>query len=138
MGSLTQSGSFNIASPALAKIREKFSAARADEDETAATMRTLRRESGYVADPHTAVALAVAEKETPPGGVPMIVLSTAHPAKFPDAVKAACGVWPELPDWLSGLNTAEERITHLPADQGELERFVLSVSRAVKDEGNAA
>ena len=32
---------------------------RADEQETAATIRTLRRETGYVADPHTAVAVAV-------------------------------------------------------------------------------
>ena len=41
-----------------------------------------------------AVALAVAEKETRDPSVPMVVLSTAHPAKFPDAVKAACGVEP--------------------------------------------
>ena len=52
------------------------------------------REAGYCVDPHTAVALAVAEKETRDPSVPMVVLSTAHPAKFPDAVEAACGVTP--------------------------------------------
>lgn len=138
MGSLSQSGSFRIASPALAAIRNEFSAARADEDETAATIRTMRREAGYLADPHTAVALAVAEKESHGSGTPMIVLSTAHPAKFPDAVQAACGVWPGLPDWLAGLNEAPERITRLANDQGALEKFVLGVSRAAKEEGNAA
>ena len=33
----------------------------------------------------------------------MIVLGTAHPAKFPDAVEAACGTRPPLPDWLADL-----------------------------------
>src|SRR6185369_2391206 len=49
-------------------------------------MRALMREAGYCIDPHTAVALAVAEKEARDPSVPMVVLSTAHPAKFPDAV----------------------------------------------------
>jgi len=95
------------------------------------------REAEYCADPHTAVALAVAEKETRDPSVPMVVLSTAHPAKFPDAVKAACGVDPGLPDWLSDLPKREERITVLPNDQHQVERFVLSASRAAR-EGAAA
>ena len=47
-----------------------------------------------VLDPHSAVAVAVAEKESRDPALPMIVLGTAHPAKFPDAVAAACGVTP--------------------------------------------
>ena len=59
-------------------------------------------------DPHTAVALAVAEKEKRDLSVPMVVLSTAHPAKFPDAVKAACGVTPALPDTFADLGRRNE------------------------------
>ena len=73
------------------------------KQETAATIRTVLRETGVLVDPHTAVALAVAEKEARDPRVPMVVLSTAHPAKFPDAVEAACGVRPALPDWLADL-----------------------------------
>ena len=83
-----------------------FSADRADEDETAATMRTLLRETGRFIDPHTAVGVAVAEKETRDPSVPMVVLGTAHAAKFPDAVEAACGVRPPLPEWLADLERA--------------------------------
>jgi threonine synthase len=137
MGSLAQSQRFNIAAPALAQIRKHFSAAHADEEETAATIRTMRKEAGYLADPHTAVALAVAEKESPNPDVPMVVLSTAHPAKFPDAVEAACGVRPELPDWLADLPGRAERVTVLPPDQGKVERFILAASRAAQ-EGAAA
>jgi threonine synthase len=132
MGSLAQSRQFSISASALANIRESFTAGRADENETAATIRTLRKEAGYLADPHTAVAVAVAEKERARSTAPMVVLSTAHPAKFPDAVEAACGARPALPDWLSDLNTRDERITILPADQGAVEKYILAASRAAQ------
>jgi threonine synthase len=133
MGSLAQSKSFSVSSPALTKLRALFTADRADEQEVAATIRAWMREANYCADPHTAVALAVAEKETRDPSVPMVVLSTAHPAKFPDAVKAACGVTPALPEWLGDLATRKERVTVLPADQAQIEQFVLSASRAARE-----
>lgn len=132
MASLAQSKSFTLSSAALAAIRKRFGAGRADEDEVAATMRAVRRESGYVADPHTAVGLAVIEKEHRDPAVPMIALSTAHPAKFPDAVAAACGVRPALPDWLGGLMDRRENFTKLPAIQADVESFILSASRAAR------
>ena len=137
MGSLQQSGRFSLSAHALKTMRAMFSAARADEQETAATIRAWMREAAYCADPHTAVALAVAEKEMRDPAVPMAVLSTAHPAKFPDAVKAACGVTPALPDWLGDLYARPERVTVLPAEQAAVERFVQSASRAAR-EGAAA
>jgi threonine synthase len=79
------------------------------------------------------VALAVAEKEPRDPEIPMIVLATAHPAKFPDAVAAACGVRPELPDWLRHLHERPERVTLLPAAQGAVEAFVLAASRAAQE-----
>ena len=94
MASLAQSRTFLVDAQALGEIRGLFAAGRADEDEIAATIRTLRQETGYLLDPHTAVGVAVAEKESREPAVPMIVLGTAHPAKFPDAVAAACGVTP--------------------------------------------
>ena len=137
MGSLAQSRRFVLSAPALAFIRELFSADRADEDEVAATIRAVKRETGRFIDPHTAVAVAVAEKERRDPSVPMVVLSTAHAAKFPDAVEAACGARPRLPEWLSDIESRPERFTVLPADQSAVERFVLETSRAAQ-EGAAA
>src|SRR3569623_603844 len=130
MNSLTQSQRFSVSAPALEAMRELFSAGRADEQESAATIRAWMREASYMADPHTAVALAVAEKEPRDPTIPMVVLSTAHPAKFPDAVKAACGRTPALPDWVGDLNARDERITVLPPDESAVEKFVAGVSRA--------
>ncbi|MEI7804685.1 MAG: threonine synthase [Hyphomicrobiales bacterium] len=137
MGSLAQSRRFAISARALSEIRNSFTADRADEDEVAATMRATLREAGYLVDPHTAVGLAVAEKEARDPAVPMVVLSTAHPAKFPDAVEAATGVRPALPDWLGDLPQRKERLTVLPPDQAAVERFVQAASRAAR-EGAAA
>src|SRR5690606_8061771 len=121
---------------ALDDIRRLFSADSAGEDEVAATIRTSLRETGRIVDPHTAVAIAVAEKEARDPSLPMVILSTAHAAKFPDAVEAACGVRPGLPDWLSDLETRPENFTVLPPDQGQIERFVIAASRAAR--GGAA
>ncbi|MGA8076900.1 MAG: threonine synthase [Xanthobacteraceae bacterium] len=137
MGSLQQSRRFTLPAAALSAIRALFSADRAGEDEVAATIRTVQRETGNFVDPHTAVGIAVAEKEKRDPAVPMVVLSTAHAAKFPDAVEAACGGRPPLPEWLSDLSQRPERVTMLPADQSAVERFVLSTSRAAQ-EGAAA
>ncbi|PWE76394.1 threonine synthase [Bradyrhizobium sp. SUTN9-2] len=132
MEQLKQSGRFVLPDATLAAIREEFDAGRADETETAAAIRAAWREAGELVDPHTAVALAVADRDTTDTKVPSIVLSTAHPAKFPDAVEAACGQRPQLPAWLDGLMTKSEHMRVMKNDQVELERFVLSASRAAK------
>ncbi len=48
--------------------------------------------------------------------VPMVVLATAHPAKFPDAVEAACGVRPALPPRLADLMRRPERVIRVAND----------------------
>jgi threonine synthase len=132
MASLKQSGRFALSDAMLAAIRADFDAGRADETETAAAIRAAFREAGNLVDPHTAVALAVADRDSSDTSVPNIVLSTAHPAKFPDAVEAACGVRPHLPVWLEGLMSKREQARTMPNDQAEVEKFILSVSRAAK------
>ena len=108
MGSLAQSRRFDVAERRLCRTSARlFAAGRADEDEVAATIRTALRETGHFVDPHTAVGIAVAEKETARSGAcRWSCSSTAHAAKFPDAVEAACGVRPPLPDWLADLDRA--------------------------------
>jgi threonine synthase len=137
MGSLAQSRRFTLSARALAQLRTLFAAGCADEDEVAATIRSVKRETGSFVDPHSAVGIAVAEKEQRDPAVPMVVLATAHAAKFPDAVEAACGVRPALPEWLCDLDKRPERVTALPAEQSAVERFVLQTSRAAQ-EGAAA
>ncbi|WEK52372.1 MAG: threonine synthase [Candidatus Kaistia colombiensis] len=132
MAGLGQSGAFTMPESALASIRSEFAAGRTSEAETEATMRDTLAATGYLADPHTAVALAVAARQ-PETGSPMVTLSTAHPAKFPAAVEAATGIHPALPLWLGDLMQREERFTVLPNDIGAIARFVEARARAIHE-----
>ncbi len=62
--------------------------------------------------------------------VPMVVLATAHPAKFPDAVEEATGVRPALPAHLADLFDRPERITTLPNDLAAVETYIHQAVRA--------
>ena len=129
MNGLKQSGSFTIPPRALATIRESFAAGRASEAQTAATIAKVQKDSGYLLDPHSAVGVAVAES-LELGDAPVVCLATAHPAKFPAAVKAATGIEPPLPAWLSDLFTRPERYDVLANDLGAVETYIRSRSRA--------
>lgn len=129
MNGLQQSGHFTVPERALATIRESFAAGRASEAETAATIAATLSNSGYLLDPHTAVGVAVAN-HLDLGVAPVVLLSTAHPAKFPAAVKAASGVEPPLPAWLSDLYERPERFDVLANDQGAVEDYIRGRSRA--------
>ncbi len=122
MQGLSQSGAFTLPGEVHERIRSEFSAGVASEEETAETIATMLKEAGYRADPHTAVGIHVAERHR--GLEPMITLATAHPAKFPDAVEAACGERPALPAWCGDLMSREERFEVLPNDLAALEKLI--------------
>ena len=102
-------GTVSVESGRLDLLAEHWSAGRVDDDGTSATIRELYERTGMLIDPHTAVGLAAAREARADDRVPMVVLSTAHPAKFPDAVEAATGVRPPLPPHLADLFEREER-----------------------------
>ncbi len=129
MSSLKQSRGFALPDAALSAIRRDFAAGTTDEAATRAVIAGTWKKSGYLLDPHTAVGLGVAQS-LPSTAVPMVTLGTAHPAKFPAAVKEASGVDAALPSWLADLYTREERVTVLANDQRMIEDFIGARSRA--------
>ena len=133
MASLKQSGAFALAEGALAKIRQEFSASTASEEDVRNAMREWYDETGYMLDPHTAVGVVSGRRALAKDpATPMIVLGTAHPAKFPAAVESAIGVRPDLPPHLSDLMERREIFTRLPNEQVAVEDFVRSVARAAQ------
>ncbi|MCY4515732.1 MAG: threonine synthase [Acidimicrobiaceae bacterium] len=107
-------------------LRAGFDAGAAGEAEVAATIAAVNESDERLIDPHTAVALAVARRDAPAGGwsTPMAVMSTAHPAKFGDAVLEATGRQPELPPALAALADRPEHLTTLPNDLATVRDFV--------------
>jgi threonine synthase len=124
MSGLRQSGSFTVAGGTLAELRSHFDAGRCDEDQVAETIRQTFAETGEVLDPHTAVGYAVARNCR--SATPMITLATAHPAKFPAAVEAACGIHPALPSRLADLMQRPERFDILDNDLSRLQNHIRS------------
>ncbi|MEQ1616445.1 MAG: threonine synthase, partial [Hyphomicrobiaceae bacterium] len=131
MASLGQSGRFEVGAAA-APLKAEFAAAAASEAEVADAIKRTIAASGYVADPHTACGLVAAERTRASRRGATVVLSTAHPAKFPDSMRQITGVHPPLPVRLSGLMSAPERFDVLPNDASAVEAYVLARARAVR------
>jgi threonine synthase len=91
MGLLAKERRFQVDQATFAKVRELFSADFVGNDESLRTVREVHEETGYLLDPHTAVAWEVAERLRERD--PVIVVSTAHWAKFGgDVYKALLGI----------------------------------------------
>ncbi|MGI8663406.1 MAG: threonine synthase [Acidimicrobiales bacterium] len=102
-----------------------FAAARIDDDETLAEIRRVWDDHGYLIDPHTAVGIGAARRLRR-HGEQIVCLSTAHPAKFPDAVEQATGVRPAIPPVLAAALERPERYEVLGADVRLVQEFIRS------------
>ena len=90
MKSLTETGSYTVRPETLKTIQESFGCGWSSEEQVAGEIRARYEQNGYLCDTHTAVAFHVAEQQKREG-VPMVVLSTASPFKFPRSVLEALG-----------------------------------------------
>ncbi len=125
-------GDIAVSDDHLATARAMFAAARADDALTLDLIKEVYEKTGYILDPHTAVGMAGAKSlaEDDQDGA-IVLLATAHPAKFPDAVEQAIGIRPALPDHLSDLFDREEVMSEQPNDIARVQDYVKSQSRAV-------
>jgi len=128
MAELRAEGRVETGDTRLATVTEVFDGFSVDDDATRAEIRTTYERTGVVIDPHTAVGVAAARAARRDHDVPMICLATAHPAKFPDAVEAAIGIRPELPEHLADLLDRPERYDTLPLDLATLQAYVRTVT----------
>ena len=100
-------GQVTLPSDLLTALRREVSAVSVSEAETSEEIARTHAGTGRVICPHTAVALHAARRLDRSAG-PVVALSTAHPAKFPEAVQAALGFAPERPNQLEGLEGRTE------------------------------
>jgi threonine synthase len=91
-------------------------------------MCSIHDDFGMLIDPHTAVGVSVGRRLRRDKSIPMGFLSTAHPAKFGEAVVGATGVEPQLPAFLADLESRPERCASLPNDLAAIEAHVEAVT----------
>jgi len=132
-----KSGSFSLAADALAQLRGLFDAFRLDDAGTLAEMKAQLAASGEMLDPHSAIATAAAAACKRDDVEVMVSLATAHPAKFPAAVEAACGRTPPVPARLAAVLERAERCRTLPNDLAVLQSHIRETVTARRREGRA-
>jgi threonine synthase len=109
----------------LSALRARYDAKSSDDEETLATINAVAGVSGRIVDPHTAVAISASRKLGFPEE-PVVVLATAHPAKFADAVTQATGAPPPMPERLEQLLSLPEKLEILPNKLSLIRQFISS------------
>jgi threonine synthase len=109
----------------LSDLRGRYSAFASDDGQTRAAIAAVHKLTGRIIDPHTAVGVSAAMRMGKAPS-PVVILSTAHPAKFPQAVTEAIGSAPPEPKRLSGLKNLPERLEILADDPALIKRFIFS------------
>ncbi len=117
-----KTGRITFTGEEIEKVKKDFLSGYATQSDTLNTIKRFFDETGYILDPHTAVGVKVALELK--GDFTTVCLATAHPAKFPDAVKKAIGREPEKPKAIKELEGREKRLTVLPADTERVKRFI--------------
>ncbi len=125
MADFRKTGRLEVSRDQLAKARQLFDGAGFGDDASKAVIKDVFETNGFQICPHTATGVGAARACRKAGAdTPMIILGTAHPAKFPAAVTEATGLEPRLPDYLSDLFDRPARAVTLPNDLGAVRAFV--------------
>lgn len=125
MDTFKQGGGFSVEQERWTEARKLFDSLAVDDAQTCETIAEVYEQTGELLDPHTAIGVKAARECRRSLDIPMVILGTAHPVKFPDAVeKAGVGKALELPAHLSDLFERDERCTVLPNDLKSVQAFV--------------
>ena len=122
MNDLNESGEFKLAKEELQKIRDSFLSESLSEEMTKSVISEMYKNYGALVDPHTAVGIGVTKKISPEENT--VILSTAHPSKFPDVVMEATGIKPELPENLKSILVKKEKYDRLPKDFEKVKKYI--------------
>ncbi len=114
MDTFRKDKSITLSAQAHLRLQSIFSSAAVDDEDTLRVIGEVHRENGVLLDPHTAVGIRAAQRCELDKDVAVVTLSTAHPAKFPHAVKDATGQNPELPEFMADLWDKQEQFDVLP------------------------
>ncbi len=119
-----KNNTYKIDNSDLNEIKKNFKSEMLDENETIQMIKDINREFQVVVDPHTAVGIGAAKKL----GLEQncVVLSTAHPCKFPKAIEDAISKTEELPDSLKYVFDREEKFEVISNDINKVKDYVIN------------
>ena len=107
MKGIKEEGRYIISKEILEKINKNFISASLNEDEVLKVIKEVYEKYKIILDPHSAIAFGVLKHKTNIDGN-NVVLATAHPCKFPDAIDNSIGIRPSLPEKLKYIMNEKE------------------------------
>ena len=123
MNDLNERGEFKLKKDELKKIKESFCSESLSEEETKLVINKIYKNQGMLIDPHTAVAIGVANKISLEGNT--VILATAHPSKFSEVVMKETSIKPELPENLKNILVEKEKYEKLSKDLKKIQNYIL-------------
>ncbi|MGI9624517.1 MAG: threonine synthase [Acidimicrobiales bacterium] len=129
MTTFREEGAVSMDPYRLGALRETWDGYRIDDAQTLSVIRDIDSRFGQVVDPHTAVGLGAAQHRARFGSIPMVVLATAHPAKFPEAIAEAIGRSPEVPQRLADVASKSEHLDVLDNDLAVVKAYIAERTR---------
>ena len=119
-----KNNSYKIDKNDLDKINKNFISEMLDEKETVEIIKIINEKYQIIVDPHTAVGIGAVRKLGLEKNC--VVLSTAHPCKFPQAIQDAISKTEDLPDSLNHINDKKEKFEVLPNDFEKVKNYLMS------------
>ena len=123
MEEFNRSGSFSISRRLLSKAQQIFGAYRLDDQQISSDIRELYHSTGEIIEPHSIIGVSAARRESDTS-VPTIVLGTAHPAKFPEAIHQSTHRRVALPDHAGDIMNMDEYYSHMKNDLAALKAHI--------------
>ena len=122
MEELRKNNEFKLSREQLGLLKKDFVSESLSEEETKSIIKKIYKNYNIFIDPHTAVGLGVLDKLS--NDEINIILSTAHPGKFPEVIKEVTGKYPELPDKAKKVIEEKEKFDILPNDLNIIKKFI--------------
>ena len=127
MKNIRENGKYLIGDDKLNKIRENFLSASLSENETLEVIKKVYEKFSVVLDPHTAIGYGAFDKHNLKGN--NIVLATAHPCKFPDAVSKATNLKSDLPKELEFILNEKEDYDILENNLEKIKNYIIGKTK---------
>jgi len=122
MNDIKEKGKYKIDQEKLDKINTNFLSSKMSEDEILKTIELVYKKFNVVLDPHSAIGYGAFDKVNISGN--NIVLATAHPCKFPDAIKNAIDLNAELPKELMYILNEKENYKIIDNNVDEVKKHI--------------
>ena len=131
MQSFSQSGQFRIDRTLLDRARQCFSSYSINDQQIRRQIRQTWRATGEIIDPHSIIGISAARLEDD-SSRPTVVVGTAHPAKFPDAIREVTGKIVSLPGFVGDLMNRKESSTDIGHDLPALKSMISRTNQPIR------